>query len=1552
MTKFIRFSTILGKALLWVLLCLVLLLMFAFSTNWGTQLLLTQILQVVGVKAEYVQGSLMSGLQAEHLSVKTASAEVVIKDLTLDIAWRRLLNKTVEVQQLSVGDLQVKLLPVEQIATVKDNTPFALPELPVDILLNSVKLGKFTLTQVDGSQMPIGLGNIELSGVQWTADQAIIDLNGLELVHDFSTTQLNGSLKLAELRNADLPIELVLHTRNVTNNALSPLCVSSAVKEALKKDSQTEVACHLDLDIRVDGNLRALAVSITGKGNDMRADGTAKVNLFAPIPLESLQSTVYIENSLDMKADVQSMMVDEKNQKLNANIQIQQLDLSGILPKSYVDGSLQLEAQASGLEQWQYADIRLDIANSSRWNGEVLQGKAKLVADVNGVFTPRALDDTSAEQLKGWVLEALKLMATDIDFQVGTNTIKLQGKLAQPEDQLNLDIRLPEMSKLYPAIGESAQLKGDIQGSLANHQLSLSGIYKPAEGEGLGVSAINLNLRADSQLKNILQALQWQANIQSLDVKHSGYHLRNQEGLSVLVDMVAPLRWEVGQTSFVLLLPNGQETRILHQHSQQKNNGIVSEGSVENLVLEKSRYNANWRFDKKPQMTAEIKLTRQGEEMLGVQANPLANVRSLLLRLIPSEQKDVYRLLLVGDGEATTLNADALLNLQAPLVLDNAVLDIALSDGTVLKGHSKIGKDKTSKIHSIDVDLTTKKLALHKWTLGVLPSTILNGELKAKINLSEHKQLLDAGIQANFGDNSVWNKQELTGKVDVVLTEFAALDMSQGLPFYMLDRANIDLTIGKNRILTEGAFGKEGDTLTLDIQAPNFAGIYPTLTGGAVAKGKLSGGLEKHLVDLEASYAAKGALTDKNPELMRAKILANGAWGKQNNQQDGWSGSIQTLSVKYQNYMVNQSQPLTLQVIPVGEGGLPEWNVGSSTLNVMLLGKHKVEIQQQGTSGKNGQWSTKGTIRSVVVNRALLDELDKLIGQSQQERRRGGVVVRNQNRAAMANLVFDIDWDIGFDKALKGSVNIVRKSGDFTVPLAKPFTLGLQNLALHAVFEPKGEEMSQLNAQLLFDTQNKGNAKLTLTSTFRGLVPNLKGGTRLKAVGGIKDIAWASIFTEDLLTLGGSVNFDVSLTSTSNGQWQSSGFVNGQELRIVEVENGVRLLNGTLKASFTNNKVKIDSLYFPSVVRVVPSEWRTRQWIEENPLAQKGSLRVDGEWDLSKSSGFVKTILDYYPIVQRADRFAMMSGDITITATLPKIDLRGKLTANAGWASIDIKDTIPSVDGDVIVLKPGQTTIEIPKSNSSGDLNMNLTIDLGPRFYLVGMGLNSGLVGAINLVQDQGRLTAEGRFRTRGGAIEAYGQRLQIAKGEIAFGGNITNPTLDIEAVRRGPEVEAGLRVIGTAKKPKIMLVSYPEVSEVEKLSWLIMGRGPDSSGADLALLFSVGSSLIGGEEPFYRRIGIDEIGVRAGTVGDTDNILPERTVADSTAYRGYEDGNQLFYATKKFGEKWRVSVEQALAGSGTVVRGSYNLMRYIAMDLKVGTVNGIELLYKRVFKD
>src|SRR5699024_8793026 len=108
----------------------------------------------------------------------------------------------------------------------------------------------------------------------------------------------------------------------------------------------------------------------------------------------------------------------------------------------------------------------------------------------------------------------------------------------------------------------------------------------------------------------------------------------------------------------------------------------------------------------------------------------------------------------------------------------------------------------------------------------------------------------------------------------------------------------------------------------------------------------------------------------------------------------------------------------------------------------------------------------------------------------------------------------------------------------------------------------------------------------------------------------------------------------------------------------------------------------------------------------------------------------------------------------------------------------------------------------------------------------------------------------------------------QLRRGTITFQGDITNPILSIEALRTGQAIEAGVRVGGTAKRPRIDLVSYPDVNDIEKLSWLLFGHGPDESGGDMALLVSVGTSFLGDGEPFYRKFGIDEVSLQSGELG------------------------------------------------------------------------------------
>ena len=57
-------------------------------------------------------------------------------------------------------------------------------------------------------------------------------------------------------------------------------------------------------------------------------------------------------------------------------------------------------------------------------------------------------------------------------------------------------------------------------------------------------------------------------------------------------------------------------------------------------------------------------------------------------------------------------------------------------------------------------------------------------------------------------------------------------------------------------------------------------------------------------------------------------------------------------------------------------------------------------------------------------------------------------------------------------------------------------------------------------------------------------------------------------------------------------------------------------------------------------------------------------------------------------------------------------------------------------------------------------------------------------------------------MRTEGGNYAAYGQKLKIDRGNLAFNGPVDNPRLDIEATRPGLDIRVGVAVTGTAVEP------------------------------------------------------------------------------------------------------------------------------------------------------
>jgi translocation and assembly module TamB len=246
-------------------------------------------------------------------------------------------------------------------------------------------------------------------------------------------------------------------------------------------------------------------------------------------------------------------------------------------------------------------------------------------------------------------------------------------------------------------------------------------------------------------------------------------------------------------------------------------------------------------------------------------------------------------------------------------------------------------------------------------------------------------------------------------------------------------------------------------------------------------------------------------------------------------------------------------------------------------------------------------------------------------------------------------------------------------------------------------------------------------------------------------------------------------------------------------------------------------------------------------------------------------------------------------------------------------------------------------------------LTIDLTADLGDDFHLRGMGADTYLTGSVHVRKvGDAPPRINGAVRTVSGTYAAYGQRLAIERGAVTFSGAYDNPSIDILAVRKRPEgeqlsetnVEAGVQVRGTALSPTAKLVSTPNVSDSEKLSWLVLGHGMEgTTGNEADVLSAAAGALLGGkggtggiQSKLANSLGIDEFGVRQGA--------------------GQETGlaNTVVTVGKRISSRLYLSFEQGAGTATSVVRLRYKLTPRITLALQTGTNTALDVLYSWAF--
>lgn len=513
--------------------------------------------------------------------------------------------------------------------------------------------------------------------------------------------------------------------------------------------------------------------------------------------------------------------------------------------------------------------------------------------------------------------------------------------------------------------------------------------------------------------------------------------------------------------------------------------------------------------------------------------------------------------------------------------------------------------------------------------------------------------------------------------------------------------------------------------------------------------------------------------------------------------------------------------------------------------------------------------------------------------------------------AIKTDLQLSGDWNVGITDAPSGTMRLRRDRGDIVVQGGRPVALGLHNLEASAT-----ASNGQLTMQLRAEGQQLGlidaSGRVALAGGTGRFAPLRDAPVAANININIPSLSWLGPMVSPTTIVEGSVQSAVTVGGTLSAP-RLGGRITGNALRVLSADTGVDLRQGVLESEFQDSRLVIRSLRFPS---------------------QDGYLMASGDVDLSEGrpSAQITVKAERFALLDRSDRSLRISGESRIAWHAPRANITGAFTVNSGF--VDIASTaMPKLSDDVVIV--GQTQKNAGERGFPAD--MDVSVSLGEGVALRGRGLDALLTGQVRFASAAGDpLRARGTVQVAKGTFSAYGRELAIEQGVLRFNGPLDNPSLDILAMRRGQEVEAGVAVRGTALAPRVSLVSEPSVPEAEKLSWLVLGRGLERAGeGDMGTLQSAASALLsqgaqaGVQSQIARAFGLDEV-----SVGTTQDSLQERIVT-----LGKQVSSRLY-----------VSLERGLETATSVLHLRYTLNPKVTLEAEAGTRSALSVFYNIAF--
>jgi translocation and assembly module TamB len=331
--------------------------------------------------------------------------------------------------------------------------------------------------------------------------------------------------------------------------------------------------------------------------------------------------------------------------------------------------------------------------------------------------------------------------------------------------------------------------------------------------------------------------------------------------------------------------------------------------------------------------------------------------------------------------------------------------------------------------------------------------------------------------------------------------------------------------------------------------------------------------------------------------------------------------------------------------------------------------------------------------------------------------------------------------------------------------------------------------------------------------------------------------------------------------------------------------------------------------------------------IDGTTHAGAGEASIKGQlaWNAQLPRGDLRLAGKNLALVNVPEVRIVASPDISMRVDGRRIDIDGEVTVpHARIAPVELTGAVLSSSDEVIV----GARITPPEKRFQVYSRLRLVLGNDVRIETYGLtGKLTGSVTASSRPENQG--TGVGELKVDEGTYTVLARRLDIERGRLLFNGSpLSNPGVDIRAVRHLPDIIVGANVRGTLREPTLSFFSDPPISQTQIVSLLVAGGTLESvqdnaaqqAGNSRNQLLTQGGAILA--SALGAQLGLPDVTIESTRQNETSLVLgkylsPRLYVSYGVSLTEAINTLKLRYT---LGDRWTIRMESGANNSTDVV--------------------------------